>query len=79
VARLTCSEAHDGLTDFVEGGEEPTTRRTYEDHLKACMPCETELEEYKKTALLCRCAFGLEPSPACCERLLATLRQMTKN
>ncbi len=79
MSRLTCTEAHDGLTDLVEGGDEPATRRIYEDHLKVCMPCETELESYRMASRLCRCAFGQEPSPAGCERVLDTLRQMTKN
>jgi hypothetical protein len=79
VSRLTCNEAHDGLTDLVEGGLEPTAKRIHQDHLKVCMPCECELESYKKTARLCGCAFEQEPSPTCCERLLETLRQMTKN
>lgn len=79
MTRLTCRQARRGLLEFVEGLCGPEAKQGFEEHLRACPPCEQIVESYRKTAKLCGCAFQQEPSPSCCEKVLAALREKTHN
>ena len=54
---LSCKEAADFITDYVEETMSPKMRKKFEKHMAMCPNCEVYLEQYKHTILLANEAF----------------------
>ena len=71
---MTCQELVELVTDYLEDRLEPPVRARFEEHLEACPPCGTYLEQMRDTIG----ALGRIPpeslSPHAEEDLLAAFR-----
>jgi anti-sigma factor RsiW len=49
VSRLTCEQVTELIIDYLSGELEPTTRQTFEAHLRGCKDCAAFLQTYRET------------------------------
>jgi anti-sigma factor RsiW len=74
---VTCRKAIDLLADLVENTLPADQREAITAHLRACVPCATFLQTYRKTTSLCRCSLLRAAPPELAERLMRYLREKT--
>ena len=54
---MTCRELNEFLLAYLDDALDCERRRTFEEHLAACPPCQAYLESYKATIALGKAAF----------------------
>lgn len=71
---MKCDELLQALSDYVDGGVDPSICEEFEDHLAGCNPCQIVVDNVRKTIALYKAG---EPYPMPEEfqrRLHASLR-----
>jgi anti-sigma factor RsiW len=48
-SRLTCQQVTELIIDYLSGELDPTTRQTFEVHLRGCKDCAAFLQTYRET------------------------------
>ncbi len=64
IAGLRCGEVLAGLTEYLEGGLEPSLRRDVEAHVRGCELCERFGGAFGETIAAIRRSASQEPVPA---------------
>ena len=69
MARLTCRELVELVTDYLEGALDDDTVRRFEEHLALCPGCVTYVDQMRETAS----RLGTIPVESLSEEMRATL------
>lgn len=70
---MKCDEVRETMPDLATGLTEPSD--TMREHLQACAPCATQLQEFRQTMAILDQWEAPEPSPYFDTRLQARLRE----
>ena len=72
---LTCKQLVELVTEYLEGTLPPEERTRFEAHLAVCSPCDTYLEQMRRTIDLTGRLRETDIDPPARERLLDLFRQ----
>jgi anti-sigma factor RsiW len=75
LAMVTCKKTVEMIADLVENTLPAEQRDAVAEHLRACRPCETFLQTYRKTSSLCRHSLLKAAPPELVQRLMSYLRE----
>lgn len=75
---LTCREAVEIVTDYLEGAMQPSERERFERHLRACPDCVTYVDQVRTTAEVLGRVAPAPPAGATRDALIATFREFRR-
>ena len=64
---MNCREFVDFLMDYLDGQLPENVRSTFEEHLRACPPCEVYLDSYAETVRLGKAVLCAEQTDEACD------------
>jgi anti-sigma factor RsiW len=77
--KVNCKQAVGDLAEYLDRALPQDMREAIVGHMKRCPACVTFTETYKKTTVLCRKALMKEAPSGLTERVLAFVREHTRD
>lgn len=77
--RLTCQQAVELVTEYLEGAMTPPTRACFERHLRTCPHCVAYVEQVRRTADVLGHVQPVPPTGATRDALLDAFRDFDRD